>query len=333
MALGSAAIGNLYEEVEEGTVVETVRAAWLGGVRYLDTAPHYGLGLAERRLGHAIRTLQIPREQIVISTKVGRLLAPLPTVEGWDMDAGFAVPRTHQRVWDFSARGVMRSLDDSCDRIGTDRVEIALLHDPDDHMEQAITEAFPALKSLRSHGQVAAIGAGMNNAPALARLVAECDLDIVMIAGRYSLLDQSALDELLPIALDRGTAVVVAGVFNSGVLAQASPDGQSTYDYTAAPREVVDRARRISDVCADFDVSLAQAAVQFPLGHPAVVSIAIGPRSAAEARADIGWSSESVPLELWGALQDKGLLRRDAPIPLGPQSVVPSRASEQRPLA
>lgn len=317
-ALGTAALGNLYNEVDYRTAIETVHTAWLGGVRFFDTAPHYGLGLAERRLGQAIRALQLPRDQVVISTKVGRRLEPLPYVSGSDEEFGFVVPRTHRRVWDFSAAGVALSLDESCARLGTTRIDVAFLHDPDDHMDQAIGEAYPALRALRSQGQVAAIGAGMNSARALARLVAECDLDIVMIAGRYSLLDQSALDELLPTALKRGTAVVVAGVFNSGLLAQERPGEQGTYDYAAAPREIVDRALRISEVCSDFGVSLPQAALQFPLTHPAVVGIAIGARSSVEARDDLRWATDSVPEELWTALQDKGLLRRDAPVPLAP---------------
>ncbi|MEO6711928.1 MAG: aldo/keto reductase [Mycobacteriales bacterium] len=314
LVLGTAALGNLFEPVDDDRVRETIASAWHSGVRSFDTAPHYGLGLAERRLGEAIRMLDLPRAELVISTKVGRILEPLDDVVGED-DEGYAVPRTHQRRWDFGPAGIRRSLDESCARLGVDHVDVALLHDPDDHMQQAIREGYPALSSLRAEGRIAAIGAGMNSAPRLARLVAECDLDVVMIAGRYSLLDQSALDDLLPTASARGTKVVVAGVFNSGLLAHASPRADATYDYAAAPPVLVERARQLALVCESFGVSLPQAALQFPLGHSAVAAIALGARTPQELQADLGLLSAPVPAELWDRLRETGLIRSDAPSP------------------
>jgi D-threo-aldose 1-dehydrogenase len=253
--------------------------------------------LSERRLGTALRGR--PRDQYVISTKVGRLLHPAAPPVGVDPE-GFAVPATHTRVFDFSADGVRRSLAASLGRLGLDRVDVALIHDPDDHGEQALREAYPALERLRAEGCVRAIGVGMNHARMLTRFVADTDVDVVLVAGRYTLLDQSAAVTLLPAALDRGVAVMAAGVFNSGVL--AGPEAGATYDYQAAPGPVMERARQLAAVCRRFGVPLRAAAARFPLGHPAVVSVLIGARSAAEITDAIRLRQTEIPPGLWAAL-------------------------------
>lgn len=296
MAFGGAAIGNLFTAVSDADARAAVDTAWDGGIRVFDTAPHYGLGLSERRLGAALRDR--PREEYVISTKVGRLLVPGPGA-GRGAD-GFDVPDTLERRWDFSADGVRRSLSESLDRLGLDRVDVALIHDPDDHGEQALREAYPALERLRASGVVRAIGVGMNQPGLLTRFVRETDVDLVLVAGRCTLLDQSALADLLPAALDRGVRVVAGGVFNSGVL--ADPGADATYDYAPAPSAVVERARRLERTCATFGVPLRAAAARFPLRHPAVASVLIGARSAAEIADALSLWRTPIPDELWEAL-------------------------------
>jgi D-threo-aldose 1-dehydrogenase len=297
LSLGGAAIGNLFSEVDDETAAATVDAAWAGGIRAFDTAPHYGLGLSERRLGIALAGR--PRDEYVISTKVGRLLIPSAAGHGRDPE-GFAVPADHVRVFDFSAEGVRRSLEASLIRLGLDRVDIALIHDPDDHGEQALREAYPALEQLRAEGIVRAIGAGMNQAEMLTRFVTDTDVDVVLMAGRYTLLDQSAAQELLPAALARGVAVVAGGVFNSGLLAAPGPD--TTFDYRRPSAALLARARSMEAVCGQFGVPLRAAAARFPLRHPAVASVLIGARSPAEISDAITLSDLAIPEALWDAL-------------------------------
>jgi len=220
LGFGAAVIGNLFTEVTDEQAHEAVTAAWQRGIRYFDTAPHYGLGLSERRLGEALSAF--PRAEFTVSTKVGRRLEP-STHGGDDLANGFAVPATRRRVWDFSADGVRRTLEASLERLGLDRVDVVYLHDPDDHADEAFREGYPALEKLRSEGVVGAIGAGMNQAGMLTRFVRETDVDVVLCAGRYTLLDQSALTELLPAAVERGVSVVIGGAFNSGLLADPRP--------------------------------------------------------------------------------------------------------------
>ena len=297
LSFGGAAIGNLFSSVDDVTARAAVDAAWDGGIRTFDTAPHYGLGLSERRLGDALR--HRPRHEYVICTKVGRLLAPAEAPYQRD-PGGFAVPATHTRVLDFTGDGVRRSLTASLDRLGLEKVDIALIHDPDDHGEQALREAYPALEQLRSQGCVRAIGVGMNQAEMLTRFVTDTDIDLVLIAGRYTLLDQSAADTLLPAALDRGVSVIAGGVFNSGVL--AAPRAGATYEYQAAPDALLARARALEAVCAQFGVPLRAAAARFPLRHPAVASVLIGARSAQEISDAIRLRELEIPEELWDAL-------------------------------
>jgi D-threo-aldose 1-dehydrogenase len=312
LGFGGAPLGNLYRAVADEDAAGAVSAAWRAGVRFFDTAPHYGLGLSERRLGLAL--VAHPREEYVLSTKVGRVLVPQAGA-GRDTE-GFDVPATHQRVWDFSADGVRRSLNASLQRLGLDRVDVALLHDPDDHWLQAVEAAYPALHELRAAGVVGAIGAGMNQWQMLADLVVETELDVVLLAGRYTLLDTSALDVLLPLCQERGVSVIAAGVFNSGLMASEAPRPGATYDYQPGAPELVERARRIAAVCGRHGVTLPQAALAFPTGHPAVASVLVGMRSPSEVERNIALASRPVPKELWAELVAEGLLRPDAPVPV-----------------
>jgi D-threo-aldose 1-dehydrogenase len=297
LSFGGAAIGNLFTEVSEDEAAATVAAAWAGGIRSFDTAPHYGLGLSERRLGAALRCY--PRDQFVISTKVGRLLEPATRPYGTDAE-GFAVPAAYHRVRDYSSDGVRRSLAASLERLGLDRIDIAFIHDPEEHAEQAFRAAYPALEELRAEGCLRAIGAGMNQAEMLTRFVTDTDVDVVLVAGRYTLLDRSAGRTLLPAAHQRGVSVVVGGVFNSGLL--AAPETEATYDYRVAPGPLVARARRLEAICARFGVPLRAAAARFPLRHPAVASVLIGARSAAEIGDALALWQAGVPPGLWDAL-------------------------------
>ncbi|GAA4578640.1 aldo/keto reductase [Planotetraspora phitsanulokensis] len=293
---GSAPIGNLYAALSDEEATAAIDAAWDAGIRYFDTAPHYGLGLSERRLGAALRGR--PREDYVVSTKVGRLL--VPNADGGRDDQGFDVPATHRRVWDFSRDGVRRSLEESLERLGLDSVDIALIHDPDSHYKEALSEAYPALAELRAEGVVKAIGAGMNQTRMLCDLVRETDIDVVLLAGRYSLLDRSGEEELLPLCLDRGVTVFVGGAFNSGLLATHDPAG--TYDYAPAPAELLERAREMARVCERHGVTLPQAALAFPLRHPAVASVIVGMRSAGEVEQNAALTDLPIPEDLWADL-------------------------------
>ena len=311
LALGAAGIGNLFTPVTDDEAAQAVDTAWEAGVRYFDTAPHYGLGLSERRLGAALRAR--PRHEYAVSTKVGRILEPVPSATGDDLAHGFAVPATHRRRWDFSARGVRRSIEESLRRLGLDRIDIVYLHDPDDHMEQALEQAYPELERLRAEGAVGAIGAGMNHAGPLARFVRETDIDAVLLAGRYTLLDQSGFAGLLPLAAERGVGVVVGGVLNSGVLADPRPG--ATFDYAPARPDLLARALDIRAVCERHGVPLRAAALHFPLGSPAVTSVLTGARSAAEVRDAAALLGRPVPDALWAELRERGLLPAGVPTP------------------
>ena len=312
ISLGCAQLGNLYRAISDEQARKTVDAAWEWGIRYFDTAPHYGLGLSERRLGEALAGR--PRREYVVSTKVGRRLEPLERARPVD-DEGFDVPGTHRRVWDFSRDGVLRSLEESLERLGLDRVDIVFLHDPDDHWEDALERAYPALEELRAQGVVAAIGAGMNQTAMLVDFARHTDMNLFMLAGRYTLLEQTALDELLPVCERRGIEIVAAGVFNSGLLARPTPADGAKYDYGDASEELVRRARRIAEVCERHGASLPAAALAFPLAHPAVVSVCVGARSREQVDRNVRLFRAGVPAELWAELKADGLLRADAPVP------------------
>lgn len=300
LGFGGASAGNLYQETTDADTVTAVDQAWAGGIRYFDTAPHYGLGLSERRLGAVLRDR--PRELFVISTKVGRLLEPNPWPAGSDLAAGgFAVPDTLRRRFDFSAAGVRRSLEASLERLGLDRVDLVYVHDPDDHVDEAVAGAIPELIRMREEGLVTAVGVGMNQWQAPLRMVRETGIDLVMLAGRWTLLDRSG-QPLLDECAARGVAVVAAAPFNSGLLARAWPPDGAYFDYGPAAPEVLARARALAGVCERYGVSLPDAAVQFPLRHPAVVSVVSGMRSGEQVASTLARFATVVPDEAWTEL-------------------------------
>ncbi|WP_285725522.1 aldo/keto reductase [Psychromicrobium xiongbiense] len=309
---GAAGIGNLYREVSDEVATATVQAAWDGGVRYFDTAPHYGLGLSERRLGAALADK--PRDEYLVSTKVGRLVVPNPDPTEDDMASGFAVPGTLRRQWDPSEAGVRRSLDESRERLGLDRIDIAYLHDPDVYdLGQGIAEGLPALATLRAEGALGGIGVGANSAEALVACVRAAHeqghgLDLVMLAGRYTLLEQPALAELLPLCMELGVGVVNVGVYNSGLLARAVVPEDAHYNYAQAPAELIARARTLAEVCQEFGVDLPTAALQYSLRYPAVRSVVVGAASPAQMEQNVERAQTAVPEELWVELIRRGLI-------------------------
>jgi len=300
LGFGGAPVANLYSQVDDETARQTVDAAWDAGIRYFDTAPHYGLGLSERRLGQALAGR--PREEYVISTKVGRLLEPNPVPTGSDLaSGGFAVPDTFTRRRDYSRDGIMRSLEASLERLGLDRVDIVLIHDPEDHMTVALSDAIPALIELREQGVIGAVGAGMNLVEPLRRFVCETDVDLVLAAGRWTLVDQSAAP-LLDDCLEREVGLVAAGVFNSGLLSVAAPADDALFDYEPAPPDVLAAARACAAVCENHGATLPAAALQFPLRHPAISSVVVGMRSVEDCAADVAALTASLDERLWSEL-------------------------------
>jgi D-threo-aldose 1-dehydrogenase len=306
LSLGCAPLANLYAAVDPQQADATIRAALDAGVTYFDTAPHYGAGLSETRVGATLRTL--PRDAFRVSTKVGRLLKPGAPRNNIFED----VPDLHSS-FDFTADGVRRSLEFSLERLGLDRVDIVYVHDPDDQMDLALAEAFPVLRQWRDEGVVGAIGAGMNFAAPLTRIVREAGVDCVLLAGEYTLLDQNGTHELLPLCAATGTRVVAAAVFNSGILADPSDD--ATFFYAPAPPELLDRARKMQAVCARYDVPLAAAAMQFPTGHPAVETVLVGMRSPAEVATNTAAFDLPIPPDLWAELKGERLLPDDVITP------------------
>jgi D-threo-aldose 1-dehydrogenase len=300
LGFGGASLGNLYTETSDDEARLAVDAAWDLGVRYYDTAPHYGLGLSERRLGAALAGR--PRDAYVLSTKVGRLLEPNLAPTGSDLAAGgFAVRDDLVRRFDLSRDGVLRSLEASFDRLGVSRVDIVYVHDPDDRVDQAITDAIPALIELRAQGVVEAVGVGMNQWQALARMVRETDLDVVMVAGRWTLLDRSG-GPLLALCAERGTAVIAAAPFNSGLLAEDQPSPAMHFNYGRPSAEILAQARKLAETCRRHGARLPAAALQFPLRHPAVVSVVADLRTASEVDSAVRLLSEPVPEAAWAEL-------------------------------
>ena len=306
LGFGAAPIAGLYSLVDEATARATIDAAWEGGIRYFDTAPHYGLGLSERRLGDALRSR--PRDDVVISSKVGRLLVARipPLARDDDM---FDVPGDLTRRLDYSRDGILRSLEATLLRTGLDRVDVLYIHDPDEYWQQAVEEAVPALVELREAGVIGAIGVGMNQSAMLARFIRQTDVDVVMLAGRYTLLEQGAADDLLPAAREQGRSVVAAAVFNSGLLARDEVPETATYDYEQASADRLERARLLALVCREHGTTLPAAAIHFPLRHPAVASVVVGMRSPEEVHHNLAAHAQHVPDELWADLEDRGLLR------------------------
>ncbi len=297
LGFGGAPIGNLYASMPDEQARAAIDAAWDGGVRYFDTAPHYGLGLSERRLGEALR--QRPRDQFTISTKVGRLLVPNPHPSGSDLaDGGFAVADDLIREFDFSRDGVLRSIEASLGRLGLDRIDVVYVHDPDDHLEAAITQAIPALAELRDQGVIAAIGAGMNTVAPLLRLVTSTDIDVVMAAGRWTLLDRTA-EPLLRACARRGVSFVAAAPFNSGLLAAEWPSENARFDYAQVSPARLTAAREFAVLAGKHAITLPQLAIQFAGQCPTVACVVAGMSSAAESVQDVQWMTAPIPEEVW----------------------------------
>ena len=308
LGLGTAPLAGLYHAVDEADGLRAIERSWELGLRFFDTAPLYGHGLAEQRLGKVLGGR--PRDEFTLATKVGRLLrADAPPEPGQNFHG---VPPVNP-VFDFSYDGVMRSVEESRQRLGIERLDILHIHDPDNHYEQAIDGAYRALDRLRSDGVIGAVGAGMNQAEMLTRFARDGDFDCFLLAGRYTLLDQVALKELLPLCLDRGVAIIAAGVFNSGILTEPKPGAR--YNYRLAPDALVERAQRIQAVCERHGVPLRAAAVQFPLGHPAVQAVVVGCRSAEQVEDTVRMFETPIPSSLWDALKTERLLPDDAPTP------------------
>jgi D-threo-aldose 1-dehydrogenase len=314
LGLGTAPLGGLFEAVSETAAVETIERAWEAGIRFFDTAPLYGFGNSERRLGLALA--KRPRTEFALATKVGRLLRGDAPPDESPLSGGLGrwqdVPDLNP-VFDFSYDGVMRCVEESLVRFGLDRVDVLHIHDPDEHYDEALAGAYRALDRLRTERTIRAVGAGMNQAEMLVRFAREADFDCFLVAGRYTLLDQSALAQLLPLCLERGIGVILGGVFNSGILADPRPGAM--FDYAPAPAELVERAQRLRDVCGQHDAPLKAAALQFALAHPAVTCVLLGARSVGEL--DDSLELVRLPLadELWKALRRERLLPDDAPTP------------------
>ncbi|WP_406300128.1 aldo/keto reductase [Embleya sp. NBC_00888] len=296
LGLGCAGLGGLYEPLSEAAAQATLEAAWAGGIRCFDTAPHYGAGLSEERLGRFLRG--VPRAEYTLSTKVGRLLVDDPDAPEHG-DGFFGTPR-RRRVLDYSAAGVRRSVEASLCRLGLDRIDIALVHDPDEHWEQASGEAIPALMELRDQGVVGAVGAGMNQCAMLDRFVAETDVDCVLLAGRYTLLDRGG-STLLDHCAKRGVSVLAGGVYNSGLLADPRPGAR--FDYAPAGADILAHALRLRDACAERGVPQRAAALQFAAAHRAVDTVLVGARTPAEVSDAVAMAAFDIPDDLWERLE------------------------------
>ncbi|WP_223585775.1 aldo/keto reductase [Microbacterium sp. OVT16B] len=309
LGYGAANVGNLFRPLTDDEAWAVLDAAWDAGIRHYDTAPHYGLGLSERRLGAFLRTK--PREEYFLSTKVGRLLRPNPDHEhgGLDTANDFHVPDDVRRVWDFSADGIRSSLAESRERLGIERIDLLYLHDPErNDLDLALAEALPALEQLRADGEVAQIGIGSMVTDALAAAVRGADLDLIMVAGRYTLLEQPAAADVLPACRERGTGIVAASVFNSGLLAQSEPRRDGRYEYGQLPEELWERLVRIAAICADHDVPLPAAALQFPLQSDVVRAVVVGGSRPAQLAQNAEYAALEIPASLWQTLAAEALV-------------------------
>lgn len=318
IGFGGAPLGDLYQHLDESVAQATVVAALKAGINLVDTSPLYGHGLSEHRIGAALRS--VPRESVILSTKVGRWMKPgEPKADG----SGYRGGLPHPAVVDYSYDGAMRSLEQSLLRLGTDHVDILLIHDVDvwthgERMEQRFAEAmdgaYRALESLRAAGVVKAIGVGVNEAEMCERFARAGDFDVMMLAGRYSLLEQGALDGFLPLALEKNIAVMLAGVFNSGILATGARKG-AYYNYKPAPPEILAKVARIEVVCVAHDVALSQAALAFAAAHPAVATVVLGAVTPDEVARNLDLVARPVPATLWAALKAEKLIPDHAPVP------------------
>ncbi len=322
LGFGTAPIGNLYRPVSNADADATLEAAWDVGCRFYDTAPLYGLGMSETRVNRFLRDKK--REDYVLSTKVGRLLQVCPPSERTGQGKFFDTP-SRKEVYDYSYDGVMRSIEFSFERLGVDRIDILLCHDVDifTHGSKAASDqriaefmngGYRALVKLREDGVVKAIGAGVNEWQVCETMAKAGDFDLFLLAGRYTLLEQEALDSFLPLCTEKGIGIILGGPFNSGILATGPKPG-AFYNYDIAPQPILDRVARIQAVCDAHGVAMVEAALRFPLGHPAVVSVIPGAQTPDEVRRNAKIMSAKIPTALWGALKDAGLLRADAPLP------------------
>ena len=322
IGFGAASIGNLYQEVTDADARVTLDAAWASGVRYFDTAPYYGFGLSERRTGGALRARD--RDDFVLSTKVGRLLEPAPQVKDSRERHGFRSPMAFEPVYDYSYRGIMRSFEDSVQRLGIARIDVLFIHDIGavthagkhrELFELCMEGGYKALDELRTKGLVGAIGLGVNEWEVCEQAMERGRFDCFLLAGRYTLLEQTALDTFMLKCARHGATVVIGGAYNSGILAAGTRRGGVLhYNYAPAPDSVVDRVRRIESVCDTYGVTLAAAALQFPLAHPLVSSVIPGLGSAKRVAQTVALFKEPIPSSFWHELQRQGLLRADAPI-------------------
>jgi D-threo-aldose 1-dehydrogenase len=316
LGFGAAPLGDLYAELDDAMAIAAVEAAVAAGMTLIDTSPLYGHGLSEHRVGAALR--RAGREKIVLSTKIGRVMTPARGA--WDRE-GYAGGLPFAATLDYSHDGALRSLEQSLLRLGTDRVDILLVHDLDrrnhgealdERLVEVLAGAWPALERLKREGVVRAIGLGVNEAEICCRFAERADLDVVLLAGRYSLLEQASLDTFLPVAKRRGIGVMLGGVFNSGILATGAVPG-AKYDYADASQALLDRVRRIADVCARHGVPLSVAAMRFAALHPAVSTLVLGATTPAEVARNLAGSRMPVPADLWAELKRDGLIRADAP--------------------
>ena len=320
LGLGGAALGNLFQPVPDAQVQALMAAAWASGCRSFDTAPHYGNGLSERRMGDALRAHA--SEPYLLSSKVGRLLTARPDAPR-DQNSYVGVLPFVQH-WDYSAVGVRRSIEDSLQRTGLGRLDVVYIHDPDPAchgahagrvLRQVVDETLPALARLKQQGLIRAVGLGVNDVDVVLQVLREADLDVLLLAGRYSLLDHSALPELLPLCAARQVKVALGGVFNSGILATGALGGKATFNYAPAAQEWLQRTARIEALCTEYGVPLRAAALQFPLAHPAIDIVMLGARSVVEWDDGVAMMGHSIPPAFWLALRDAGLLPPAAPLP------------------
>jgi D-threo-aldose 1-dehydrogenase len=321
LGFGTAPLGDLYSKLDDGTAIAAVERALALGVNLIDTSPLYGHGLAEHRCGAAIR--RVPRDQVVVCTKVGRWMDPS---HGRGDGSGFVGGQPHRAVIDYSYDGTLRSVEQSLLRLGTDRIELLLIHDVDiwthgaeaveDRFREAMAGAYVALDRLRGEGVIKGIGIGVNEAEMCVRFAQAGSFDTMLLAGRYSLLEQPALKQFLPVALQQGMGVLLGGVFNSGILATGAVPG-AKYNYQDAPAEILAKVTRIQRVCDAHGVALPTAALHFALGHPAVASVVLGAQSPQEVERNVAALSSVVPAALWSDLKAEHLLDADAPVPGG----------------